>query len=296
MGVLVMAHGGSPEWNETVLSSTDALEARVPTVVAFGMADPATLGTGLDSLASMGVGRVAVVRLFVSGASFLPQTLYLLGLSDERPAFFMTHAAAADEHAGAGSAATASAASEHVAHGGAGVSAAEPAPLSHGLLVATHELGLMGSDEASAIMADRAGAASIDPASESVLLIAHGMGEEDENDRLLAAMDGVAAGLRDEGFARVDVMALREDWPEKRQAAEDAIRDFVAGEANAGRRVLVVPFRLSGFGPYAAVLEGLDYVATEGLLPHAEVGRWVERTAREIACARQWENPLGGCR
>ena len=44
------------------------------------------------------------------------------------------------------------------------------------------------------------------------------------------------------------------------------------------RRVFkVVPFRVSGFGPYARVLEGLDYEASgQGLLPHANVSKWIE--------------------
>ena len=50
-----------------------------------------------------------------------------------------------------------------------------------------------------------------------------------------------------------------------------------------GGRVIVIPFRVAGFGPYARVLEGLPY-ASDGraLLPSAEVERWVRRQAREL--------------
>ncbi len=44
-----------------------------------------------------------------------------------------------------------------------------------------------------------------------------------------------------------------------------------------GGRAIVIPFRVTGFGPYATVLEGLDYVADhQGLIPHSEVTRWIE--------------------
>ncbi|MCK5488714.1 MAG: hypothetical protein KAI98_01935, partial [Gemmatimonadetes bacterium] len=76
VGLLVMAHGGSTEWNETVAAVVAPLRDELPTAVAFGMADPRTLEIGLDSLRSTGVTRVAVVRMFISGQSFLEQTVF----------------------------------------------------------------------------------------------------------------------------------------------------------------------------------------------------------------------------
>lgn len=44
-----------------------------------------------------------------------------------------------------------------------------------------------------------------------------------------------------------------------------------------GGKAIVIPFRVQGFGPYAQVLEGLDYVADQkGLIPHPEVTKWLE--------------------
>lgn len=52
---------------------------------------------------------------------------------------------------------------------------------------------------------------------------------------------------------------------------------FVESESNAGRDVIVVPFRLNGFGPYAKVLDGLTYRADGlGLLPDDRIVAWVE--------------------
>lgn len=42
----------------------------------------------------------------------------------------------------------------------------------------------------------------------------------------------------------------------------------------------MVPYRVQGFGPYERVLSELDYRADKrGLLPHPNVGLWIERQA-----------------
>jgi hypothetical protein len=64
------------------------------------------------------------------------------------------------------------------------------------------------------------------------------------------------------------VETLREDWPDKRQAAEVRIRGFVERADREGGRAIVIPFRVQGFGPYTEVLNGLDYVSDgRGLVP-----------------------------
>lgn len=268
-GLLVMAHGGTPEWDAAIQASVDLLGEETPTVVAFGMAEPAALSAALDSLARLDVGRVVVVRMFVSGASFLQQTQYLLGLSDNAPDVFVMHAG-------------------HVSH-------EAPPQIQHGLEIATHPWGLMGSRETADIVYARAAALSRDPAHESVLLIAHGMGDESENAEVIAAMEAAVAPLADLGFARTGVMTLREDWPQARVEEEHRIRDFVRTESAAGRGVLVLPYRLNGFGPYADVLAGERYVAGEGFVPHDAVTHWIARTATEVSCSHSWGPLFTSC-
>jgi sirohydrochlorin ferrochelatase len=263
-----MAHGGTDQWDQAVEAAVAPLAAALPTRIAFGMADAVSLGTALEALRAEGVRRVAVVRLFLSGASFRHQTEYLLGLSDARPTVFAP------------------------AHGaGHGADASPPQPIHHGLEIATHEDGIVDSEEAARVLADRARAVSRDPAAESVLLLAHGMGDPRENDELLAAMRAIEQQVWLTGFHGVYSATLREDWAEARAIAEREVRALVESENNAGRRVLVVPVRVSGFGPYADVLEGLDYTATDGLLPHSEVSRWLGRKVEEIATANGWAWP-----
>jgi hypothetical protein len=143
---------------------------------------------------------------------------------------------------------------------------------------------VIDSPEASRILANRALDASIDPRRESVILLG-----------VLETLDGVAATLERAGFRAVQAAALREDWEAKRVAAEAAIRGFVNERSAAGDRVIVVPARLSGFGPYAEVLEGLEYVPTEGLLPHPMISDWLRRQAFRISCEAGWANPFGDC-
>ncbi|MBK92178.1 MAG: hypothetical protein CME27_06975 [Gemmatimonadetes bacterium] len=269
-GVLVMAHGAGPEWNGTVMEAVKPSMEILPTAVAFGMANPYTLRSGLDELREQGVTQVAVVRMFLSGESFLDQTEYLLGLSEERPQqFVLMGPAASDPRA--------------------------RIPLEHSMDIATHEQGILDSPYVGGIAVDRAAALGSDPSREAVLLIAHGMGDDGENDRVLALLHRAADQVTREGYADVEVATLREDWEEKRISAEAHIRGYVENQAGTNR-VLVIPMRLSGFGPYADVLAGLEYHRGEGLLPHTDIGSWVVDTANEISCSTGWGPIKDTCR
>lgn len=259
VGLLVMAHGGTPEWNRSVSEALAPLRAEMPTALALGMADPVTMQAAMDSLMEQGVDRVAVVRVFMSGESFRHQTEYLLGLREDPPAQpMLMHDAA------------------HADHGSSLL------PLTHDAEVIMSGEGLMEAWPTPSIMADRAAALSRNPEGESVVLIAHGMGDERANDRVLAEMGRTVAEIRARGFKSVAAFTLREDWEEARATAELEIRTTVQDLRARGDRVLALPFRLSGFGPYAEVLEGLEYEAGEGLLPHPLITEWIRRSAREL--------------
>lgn len=250
-GVLVMAHGGSEAWNASVRAAVAPIASERPTRIAFGMADPKRLQMAVDELEADGARRIAVVRLFISGESFLHRTEFLLGKRPDPPAVSAMH--------GAGEAL---------------------APLDISSDIELDRQGLIDGSEVADIVRARARALSRDPGEEVVLMIGHGNGDESANGRILEGMEAAAAGVRAEGFGEVRVETLREDWPEKREAAERRIRAWVADRCADGYRVLVVPFRLSGFGPYAAVLEGLEYEADGlGLLPHPAITEWIRGRA-----------------
>lgn len=264
-----MAHGGGPEWNASVNTALATLRDRIPVALALGMANPHTLQAALDSLYDRGVHTVAVVRLFVSGRSFLHQTEYLFGLRSDAPARAMV--------------------------GHRTVDGAELPPLNlKGDLLLDLE-GLSGSAEVTSILADRARASADDPSDTGILLIAHGMGSEEDNGDLLDAMEVGARGLRSEGYAEVRVTTLREDWAAPRAKAEKEIRAVVAAMGERWDRVVVIPYRVSGFGPYREVLDGLDYVPAGSLLPHPLVAEWIRKRVTATFCTAGAGSPLGSC-
>jgi hypothetical protein len=83
-------------------------------------------------------------------------------------------------------------------------------------------------------------------------------------------------------FREIRCETLREDWPEKRVEAEQRIRQFVTEGRNNNGQVIVIPFRVAGFGPYREVLDGLQYVSEgRGFCPHLNMTQWIELTAQE---------------
>ena len=124
---------------------------------------------------------------------------------------------------------------------------------------------------------------SVDTARESILILAHGPGDDAENNRWHANMNRRAQLLGEIGsFRKIRCETLREDWPERRNEAERRIREFVERANQDGGRCLVVPFRVSGFGPYKDVLAGLNYIADErGFCPHPNMTKWIEESAKK---------------
>jgi sirohydrochlorin cobaltochelatase len=265
-GVLVMAHGGSAEWNQSVLDAVAPLKKNYDIEVAFGMADADSLQDGVRKLEARAVRNIGVVRMFVSGESFLQRTEQVIGLLSGAPPAPVPPAA----HAGHATHAN------HAAHGGHSMAFYRITSASSFALSVD---GLADAEAMGTILAERAAALSTNPAKEDVLILAHGPGDDDENTRWLTKLDVRAAVVRARAsFRRVQVETLREDWPDKRKLSEQRIRAFVDRAAKEGGRAIVLPFRVQGFGPYAEVLKGLPYVADGmGLIPHAEVTQWIRQ-------------------
>lgn len=255
LGVLVMAHGGSKQWNKEVLAAVEPLKQEHNIEVAFGMADAASLQQGVERLEARGARRIGVVRLFISGESFLERTEQILGLAPGAP-----QRAAQTDHA------------EHSAG-----HSMEFWRIDTQSSFAVSKQGLVEAPEMASVLVDRARTLSREPQREDVLILAHGPGDDAENDRWLAHLKARAEAVqRAIPFRTVRVETLREDWPEKRKDAEQRIRSYVEHAAQTGRAI-VIPFRVQGFGPYAEVLKGLDYASDgRGLVPDAGVTQWIE--------------------
>jgi hypothetical protein len=244
-GVLVMAHGGGPEWNQAVLSAVEPVGSEYPLEVAFGMADACSLQEATRRLEARGARRIAVVRLFVSGESWLERTEQILGLRDGAPAAEAAPGAlpaeCTDQHQGG-----------HGHHRMALFRLESKASF-----VLTRE-GLLDAPEMGDVLAERARGLSQEAAREDVLILAHGPEDDSENERWLAKLDARAEAVRAAlPFHRVQVETLREDWPEERTAAEERVRAFVA--------------------------EGQTYAADQqGLLPDEKVTGWIARQVEEL--------------
>jgi len=273
-----MAHGGAAEWNQAVLDAVASFENDFPVEVAFGMADAVSIQEAVHRLQARGVRKIGVVRLFVSGESWYERTRQILGLSEGAP----VRPAGMDGH-------------DHGSAHGEMVHRMEFWRVETHASFAMSKEGLAEAREMGPVLADRARTLSREAEAEDVLILAHGPGADAENQMWLAKIDTRADAVRDAlPFPRVQVETLREDWPEKREVAEKRIRSFVKNASDEGGTAIVIPFRVQGFGPYADVLEGLDYVSDGlGLLPHANVEIWIKRQAEELASG-SFEAPVSG--
>jgi sirohydrochlorin ferrochelatase len=310
-GLLIMAHGGSPDWNRGVEEAVAPLRGKGPVEIAFGMADRASLQEAVSKLEAQGAGRIAVVRLFISGDSFKHQTEYYLGLRQDPPAKFIEHAG----HGSAGQGAAGHDAHGHAksggdahghshdghAHGGhasradAGATSAstQPAPaIERKAEIALSSPGLVDdADLIATILGARAVALSQKPSKEAVLMLGHGVEDDAENRMILDRLQSVADRItKERKFASVRVETLREDWREKRAEAEKRIQGYVTEQNGKGRQVIVVPVRVYGFGPYKEVLGGLPYIADEkGLLPHVAITGWIQKQYAQVCASNGWQ-------
>lgn len=260
-GVMIMAHGGSDEWNAHLAAAVEPLSARFPVELALGMADAGSMEAAVRRLESRGVRHVGVVRVFVSGESWYDRTLQILGLQHGAPP------KAEAEHAHVGS-------------------AQMRMPMGFWKVdtdVAFHVSidGLADAVEMDEVLTARLRGLSMEPENEVVAVIAHGPGDDAENERWIAKIKQRIGSAREQlGVRDVRVFTLREDWPDRRKAAEREIRSYIAHANSRGWTPIVVPFRVQGFGPYERVLGELEYRADGlGLLPHPNVALWIGRQA-----------------
>ncbi len=272
-----MAHGGNAAWNRAVEAVVEPLRQTYPVEIAFGMAKTSTMRDAVDRLEEQGVNRIAVVRMFISGESFLGKTQYILGLPSPLDG---KANAGATAHSSAGQ--TSSHTMGGAQHSSSGHTMEAPSPIDSDAIFILSEDGVSASPLIDDILFERARLLSVDPSQECVVILGHGPRDDSENERWLANMHRRAERLRAHGqYRHVWTETLREDWPDRRAAAEERIREHIREHETAGQRVIVVPFRVAGFGPYEEVLDGLNYIADgAGFCPHPNMTQWIDQTAR----------------
>jgi len=259
IGVLVLAHGGSAEWNRSVTEVVHAAQLPYPNEIAFGMGmhEPEIAGMqqALHRLEAAGVDRIIVVPFLVSSYSeVMDQFAYLLGLQPHGPWEGTIQ------------------------------------PLTRRVPISL-ERALDADPSVSEALWDRVRALSRDPSKESIVLLAHGPVSDAYNAKWLDVMGQLAERLEQAGrFKAVVSVTLRDDAPDPvRNAAVRRIREQVRALGQDGD-VLIVPLLISQGGIEQKIpkeLQGLTYrYAGETLLPHPAFSAWL-RARVEAAANRQ---------
>lgn len=275
VGVLIMAHGGDPNWNGHVRDLTARVSKCAPAAVAFGMATRSTLQAAADELQAKGVRRIVAVPLFVSShSSIIEATKYLLGARSDAPPQLSLFTKM--DHGGPDRGAPPS-------HVSGTVPVETRVPITMTAALDSHPI-------VAAILAARAREVSHDPAQEILIIVAHGPEDEASNDKWLSEMRALAKRVAAEiPFARVEHQTLRDDAdPDVRARAAAELRSRVEAATSEEKTVVIVPLLLSYGGIEAGIrkrLEGLDYtLATAGLLPDPRLADWVAQSAGLTGC------------
>jgi sirohydrochlorin ferrochelatase len=263
-GVLLLGHGGSQEWNQSILEVQRAVTAKkIPIEVAFGMADSTEIQNAVNRLQSQRVEKIIAVPLFISSHSeVIDQTKYVLGIRQSPSKEFVNapHAHMADR----------------------------VVKRTQTRLPIVMTPALDDHPTVADILYDRAKAMSREPGKEYVVLVGHGPLKDEDNELWLSYMNNLAHSMQKRGgFAGVFTATLRDDAPSAvKDKAEADLRKLV-GKLSRQGRVLVVPDLISTGGIERHVtkaLDGMFYSWTgKTLLPDARITQWVIDSAEKAA-------------
>jgi sirohydrochlorin cobaltochelatase len=263
VGTIVVAHGGSKEWNDEVRAVVAQAKLAGPLELSFLMGPEAATTRFQDvaaRLVSQGARRLIVVPLLVSSHSeHYEQIRYLAGATDS-----VDQAIAA-----------------HMHHGGL-----EPAKVDVPVHVAR---GLDDSPAIARALADRALALGQAPAQQALFLVGHGPNSAEDYAWWMSNLRTVADSVqRFTGFRDVRIDLVRDDAPAHvRAEAVRRVRELIAMQHTiTGRPVVVVPVLISrgrvSRETFLADLAGLPVIYSgDPLLPHPGLARWIEERVRE---------------
>ena len=266
-GILLLAHGGSDDWNREVLALAERVESARPVEVAFGMANKRAIRDAVDRLAEREVSNIVAVPLFVSShSSVMRATEYLLGSRDEAPPELQAFARMGARR------------DSDREDNDPGFDRTTP-------LETTVPISVTTALDDHALVADILLSRIMDvsrmPEHEVVVLVAHGPSSEEDNALWLDNMRKLADRIRPHTrVSRIERLTIRDDArdPVRSQATAE-LRAVVEGALQEGKSVLIVPLLLSYGGIEVGLrrrLEGLTYqMAQQALLPDERLSRWV---------------------
>lgn len=288
-GVLVLAHGGSEEWNKAVIEAAEPLKKDHKVEVAFGMANYVTMHNGIKTLEEQDVSRIAVVQLFISSYSpIIRQNRYLLGKRDsipERPMPLMHHI---EEYKEMMNIEKDSAGPSSGGHRFYMPENLQPIPTEAKIALAPP---LDDHPVVAEILSKRIQELSTDPVHETVLLVAHGPNGEDDNEKWIDTMESLSqkiqSGQKKEGtpYKQIFAATVRDDASEAVfEQAKAQLRTLVR-QSGQNSDVIVVPLFLSSGGREQAVAErlvGLDYKwSGKTLLPDPLITDFLRQSVEE---------------
>jgi sirohydrochlorin ferrochelatase len=263
VGTIVVAHGGSDEWNAPVLRIAEQASTGGPVEVSFLMGERASDYRFQDAAARLveqGVSRIVVVPLLASSHSgHYDQIRYLAGDLAELDDNMMHHLHMAGIH---------------------------PPRVDVPIHITP---ALDASMEIATILSARARSIADSPTDQALFIVGHGPNSAEDYAGWMLNLRPVADSVAQlTGFRDVKLGLVRDDAPEAvRREAVHRIREIIQLQnALTGRDVVVVPLLISkGYvtQKLRRDLEGLPVTYEgEGLLPHPELARWIARRVGEV--------------
>lgn len=257
LGVIVHAHGSGFHWNETMRQAAAPLAEDYMLDFAFSMGGAGTLTRAIERLEQRGAEAVVIVRVFSMADSFIGGIERLIGADYEscRPADL-------------------------------GPMHGHGAPASRVLTSLPVETGGGLEDDSlfARALLERARDLSRQPDRETVLLVAHGKGDDEGNARWLDLLDSLRQQMIEQGgdeFRDIEIGTWREDWPDKREQAVGDVREKIEAAKKDGGRVLLVPARTTGQGPARELIPDLEFELGEGFAPHPLFVEWLREQVQQ---------------
>ncbi|MBT7623086.1 MAG: hypothetical protein HN595_01005 [Flavobacteriaceae bacterium] len=246
IGIVIMPHGATKPYNDAVEKTIEPLKLKYKVEMAYGMGDSVTIQKAVYKLEKQGIKKIVFVRMYPTSNQLKEKTDYILGLSDKIPLQW---------------------------------DGLIPSQIRNSAIINTFG-GYEEDNLIAGIFLERIKEFSKKPEEETIILLAHG-GSNDKAEilrkiKMKKHIDWLQKQFS-QPFKKIISLALREDWPEKRENALNEIKKIIK-EGNKGGKVIVISNRLYGSGPYQHYLKGLNFkMNSKGLAPHPNLTNWLEK-------------------
>ena len=246
IGVVIMPHGATQPYNDAVEKTIEPLRSKYKVEMAYGMGDAVTIQNAVSNLEHQGVKKIVFIRMYPTSDQLKKKTDYILGLSAKIPEQW---------------------------------DGLIPPQIRSSATINTFG-GYEEDNLIAGIFLERIKEISKNPSDETIVLLAHGSSDDQAEALRKKKMKNHIDWIQKQfnpPFKNIKGMALREDWPDKREKALNEIKNIIE-EGNKRGKVIVISNRLYGSGPYKHFLKGLDFeLNSKGLAPHPNLTSWLEK-------------------